>query len=76
MTDPLYSSYADDEDMLELVEMFVEELPDRVHSLESAISQGDLPQLETLAHQIKGSAGSYGFQVITEAAGRLEHLLK
>jgi len=76
VSDPLYSIYADDEDMLELVEMFVLELPDRVQALQSALAAGDSEQLKVLAHQLKGSAGSYGFQVITDAAAILEQSLK
>ncbi len=32
--------------------------------------------LQTLAHQLKGAGGGYGFAQITEAAGRLEQTLK
>ncbi len=76
MSEPLYSSYADDEDMLELVEMFVAELPDRMASVTAALDGGDYDQLQVYAHQLKGSAGSYGFQSITDAAAGLEDALK
>jgi chemotaxis protein histidine kinase CheA len=35
----------------------------------------DFPTLRRLAHQIKGSAGGYGFHPIGDAAGRLEYEL-
>ena len=73
---PIYSSYANDEDMAELISMFVQELPQRVTAIEAASRAGDLDQLKTLAHQLKGSAGSYGFQSITDVAGQLERDLK
>ena len=61
-----------DQDMFELVEMFVSELPDRVTAIEEAIAKQDLAALAMLAHQLKGSAGGYGFPSITDAATQLE----
>ncbi|MFQ5410855.1 MAG: Hpt domain-containing protein [Phycisphaerae bacterium] len=74
--DALISELSDDADMVELVEMFVEELPQRVAGLEAAIQQGDLDALSTIAHQLKGAAGGYGFPTITDAARRLEESTK
>ena len=62
-----------DDDMLELVEMFVEELPDKITAIEKAIGEQDLAMLATLAHQLKGSAGGYGFPSITDSATKIEH---
>ncbi len=73
--DELVSELAD-EDMLELVEMFVSELPDRIAAIEGAIAEQDLATLATLAHQLKGSAGGFGFPSITEAAKALESSAK
>lgn len=69
---PLFSEMAGDEDMRELVEFFVEELQDRIQSLESAFGSNDADQLKTLAHQLKGAAGGYGFPSISECAATLE----
>ena len=68
----IYSELASDPDLGELVELFVSELPDRVSSVEQAFESRDLPQLRTLAHQLKGASGSYGFHQITPIAGELE----
>lgn len=62
--------------MMELVEFFVAEMPDRVSSLEAAKAESDLAQLRTLAHQLKGAAGGYGFTTISTVAGTVEHVLK
>jgi len=75
-TEVLISSFADDEDMLELVEMFVEELPSRAKSIETALSRHDLATLKSLAHQLKGAAGGYGFPAITDVAQELEESCK
>ena len=74
--DSIRSIYENDPDMLELVREFVAELPDRVKSLEGCLEAGDLSQLQTLAHQLKGAGGGYGFPPITEAAAQLEQALK
>jgi len=68
----LVSEFAGDEDMVELVEMFVEELPDRISALEKALAEQDLETLAGLAHQLKGAAGGYGFPSITDAARAAE----
>jgi len=65
-----------DNDMLELVEMFVEELPEKVAAIERAIGEQDLVMLATLAHQLTGSAGGYGFPSITESAKAIEQSAK
>lgn len=67
------SSLADDPDLRELVEMYVTEMPQRIQGLVDAVQCKDWERLGSLAHQIKGSAGSYGFQQITDFAAVLEH---
>ena len=37
---------------------------------------GDYEGLRRLAHQMKGAGGSYGYQVLTEAAKKLEDAAK
>lgn len=69
---PLLSDFASDPDMLELVEMFVAEMPQRVAAIEKAVSDSDTESIASLAHQLKGAAGGYGFGCITDAAGIVE----
>lgn len=68
----LYSTLADDPDMGELVELFVDELPARIAALTAAFAAGDVETLGRCAHQLKGAAGSYGFDAMTPALLRLE----
>ncbi|MAG94550.1 MAG: hypothetical protein CMJ48_12505 [Planctomycetaceae bacterium] len=75
-TDVLLSTWSDDEDMLGLLEMFVGALPERIAAIEQALEQEDLPALASLSHQMKGSAGGYGFPAITAAAAELEDGVK
>lgn len=73
---PIVSEMANDADMLELIEMFVEDLPKRAAALEQALRAGELAALTRIAHQLKGAAGGYGFPTITEAAAELEQCAK
>jgi HPt (histidine-containing phosphotransfer) domain-containing protein len=73
---PLKSEFAGDADMAELVEFFISELKQRVDSLTSAFQSGDRLQLKSLAHQLKGAAGGYGFPTITSSAAEVEGILK
>ena len=70
------SEIAGDADLAALVEQFVGQLPARVDALEQARAEEDLNMLRTLAHQLKGAAGSYGFPSITTAAAKLEQDLQ
>lgn len=70
--EPLLSTLAHDPDLCEIVEMFVEEMPERIEALTARYEAMDWDGLATTAHQIKGSAGSYGFHQITPSAATLE----
>jgi len=65
-----------DDGMAQLVEQFVRELGDEVQSLRERLAQGDLPELARLAHQLKGSCGSYGFPELSRRAAVLERCVK
>ena len=65
-----------DRDDVELIEMFLEELPNRIQSLNQAADSGDFSYLNRLAHQLKGAAPGFGFDPIGQAAGVLEERLK
>ncbi|MBI1248081.1 hypothetical protein GC197_09595 [bacterium] len=68
----IYSDFGDDEDLGELVEMFISEIPDRVQSMMEAAEASDWDQLCRIAHQMKGAAGSYGFGEVTNVAAVVE----
>ena len=73
---PLHSSFAEDPDLRDLVVLFVDELDGRIASIQRAFDERDLAELCRIAHQLKGSAGGYGFDPIGDAAGRLEYELR
>ncbi len=68
----LVSELADDADLGAIVAEFVEEMPERVRALLEAVNAWDVAHLQDLAHNLKGAGGSYGFPLITDAAGALE----
>jgi len=72
----LVSRYADDPQMIDAVARFVGRLSQRVESLLDAVQSNDRERLIREAHQLKGAAGGFGFDSITEAAGTLEARLK
>ena len=74
--DAIASQFADDPDMAEVIEAFVRQLPDRCQSMREALKNSDLPTLQRLAHQMKGSGGSYGYPVLTQAGSELESAAK
>ena len=75
-TAPLISDFANDAEMLELLDLFVGEMSGRIHDIDAAIAADDLTELARLAHQLKGAGGGYGFPTITESAATLEQLAK
>ena len=73
---PLHSTLGNDPDLREIVELFVEEMPDRVSRLLDRLNASDWEGLRRVAHQLKGAAGSYGFEPITLSAARAEDAIR
>lgn len=73
----LASTFADDPEMAELVRAFVARMPARIEEMRAAAADPNGDELlRRLAHQLKGSAGGYGFPTITDAAGKVEDALR
>ena len=70
--DMLHSDFADDPDMAELIDAFVDGLATTIAGIEAALASGRLDELARLAHQVKGAGGSYGFPSLTDAARAVE----
>jgi HPt (histidine-containing phosphotransfer) domain-containing protein len=68
----LYSSLADEPLLDELVTLFVEEMPARMARFHDYFDQRDWDGLRRAARQMKGLAGSYGFEELTPFAEQLE----
>jgi signal transduction histidine kinase/DNA-binding NarL/FixJ family response regulator len=55
-----------------IVEKFVDKLHDRLNEMQLAFDDDDLPKLAELAHWLKGSGGTVGFDCFTTPAHQLE----
>lgn len=71
-----YSVLGDDPDLGEIVTLFVEEMPLRIRHLQAHFGCANWDELARLAHQLKGAAGSYGFDQLTPFAARLEKAVR
>ena len=60
----------------EIVEEFVELARERTSEMEQALAVQDMEELARLAHWLKGSGGTAGFDAFTKPAARLEALAK
>jgi HPt (histidine-containing phosphotransfer) domain-containing protein len=70
--EPLVSTFADDPAMTDLIPKFLGMLGERLNAMRAALAASDLATVRTLAHQIKGAAGGYGYPSISRAAAALE----
>jgi len=73
---PLLSEFVGDPDMMELVAMFVEELPQRIAMMEAEWRDARVTELTRIVHQLKGAGAGYGYPSISEAAASLEAMLR
>ncbi|MBS1259574.1 MAG: Sensor histidine kinase RcsC [Candidatus Scalindua arabica] len=76
MPEIIYSEYADDADLVELIDEFAAGLEADVESMRKVLESGDHDGLRRLAHQMKGAGGSYGYPMLTEAAKAIEEAAK
>ena len=60
----------------DLVQEYVRGLPERIQSVQAAVAEPDFAKLETLLHQTIGSAGSYGFQQLSECASLMQDAVR
>ena len=58
--------------MVELVSQYAGEMPGRINDIRSAWQTADFVTLRRLVHQLKGTAGGYGFMPVSQAAAQLE----
>jgi HPt (histidine-containing phosphotransfer) domain-containing protein len=56
-----------------IISQFVTALLERSEEFATAMADADINRLATLSHNLKGCAGGYGFDSISQAAALLEH---
>lgn len=74
--DAIYSTLGGDPELGELVEMYVDEMPERIATFEQAFSSDDQEALQRAAHQMKGAGQSYGFDQLTPLAAAVEYAVR
>ena len=62
--------------LAQLTRRFLAGLPDRVAAIAAGLATGDLDAAARGAHALAGTAGSYGFDAVGDAARSLERLLE
>lgn len=73
---PIHSDLSSDADMLEIIQLFVDEMPERIAALEQAWHDSNAVSLARIAHQLKGASAGHGYAVVGDAAAALEYSLK
>lgn len=74
MTDePMLSEFADDPEMQELLQQFLEGLSDYCAQIQQGLQDQDLDTLKRVGHQLKGAGGGYGYPAITISGAHLEN---
>jgi HPt (histidine-containing phosphotransfer) domain-containing protein len=58
--------------LVELVRLFLDDAPNQIREIHSALADGDALRLENAAHALKGSAASLGADPLAAAALKLE----
>jgi histidine phosphotransfer protein HptB len=72
----IYSHLSSDPDLADIVEMFVQEMPGRAQRLTGQMDAKDWDGLQHTVHQLKGAAGSYGFEPVSRAAAKAESAVR
>lgn len=72
----VYSSRRDDPDYAEILPFFVDELPSMRTTFLEFAKVCDFENVRREAHKLRGSAGGYGYEGLSELAGRLEDTCK
>lgn len=57
----------------ELIELFLQDIPQRIEELEQSLAKGDAALLTRAAHTIKGSCSNFGAAGLAEVALKMEH---
>lgn len=62
----------DDEDFMELVELFVTTTRSDIEKIKKGVSEADSDQVAAASHSVKGAAGNLGFDEMFELAKNME----
>jgi HPt (histidine-containing phosphotransfer) domain-containing protein len=66
----------DDPEIREIVQEFVESIPERLDAMSAALDAHEYDELARLAHTLKGCGGTAGFSCFTQPAAQIESSAK
>ena len=66
----------DDPEIREVVVEFIDSISQRLDAMAAALGSDNFDELARIAHALKGSGGTAGFNCFTEPAARIEHAAK
>ena len=71
----IYSSYHSDPEMQEIVKDYVNTLPIKLDNIDRAFERDDLPALRKIVHDLHGSGGGFGFDILSKYGGEIEKMI-
>ena len=74
--EPLISMIQDEENIVPLIKSFVNDLPNRMRTIQSAQIAQESETLKKLIRSIKEAGGAYGFEPIATAADKVEQAIE
>ena len=75
-TSPIVSRLANSGKLAAVVDKFIIRINEQLPLMQTAIDNGDMTELAALAHWLKGSGGTVGFDILSAPAKELEALAK
>lgn len=73
---PLRSTLANDPDMQELIQLYIQDIPVRLQGIRTAMASGNLNEVRRLSHQLRGASAGFGFAQVGDVAAEVEETIK
>lgn len=73
---PLFSTFTEEPAIAEILPLFLKNLPSYLSRLEEALASGEIEAAIRTCHDLKGTAGGYGYPSISAVASNLESALR
>lgn len=73
---PLFSTFVEEPAIAEILPLFLQNLPSYLSRLEEALARGEIDVAIRTCHDLKGTAGGYGYPAISAVASNLESALR
>ncbi len=71
----LISSLADDPELVQVLDIFIDMLPEMLDSIGAAWRESNMETLKRHVHELKGAGGSAGFPIVMQHAAHVENIV-